>query len=319
MASNIVTASLFVFAIAAAIDAFAAPPLVPLDPIPTGAESWSVVAADLNGDESIDLAVANFDTVGSVSILLGDGTGKFLDAGRLPVPAFSTAITAGDLDGDATVDLVVGDSQNEGGDTISVLIGVGDGTFAPYVAYPAGSNPNGVAIGDIDADGYADVVVSNGNSNSISIFYGHGDGTLAPRVDYSVGEFPTAVKIADLDGDGWLDVLASEFGAGSPAPSLVVMLGDGHGALSAPMHFGESLAFSFSIATGDLNGDGRLDVAIGVGNAGILDVMFGNGDGTFSEPMGYAVPDIYAVAIADLDPRAGSPTSSPAPSRSSTR
>ena len=96
------------------------------------------------------------------------------------------------------------------GDSVSVLIGIGDGTFEAQVEYPVGDRPYSVAIGDFDGDGVPDLAVANwGNSDAVSVLIGIGDGTFEAQVMYPVGSSPTSVAIGDLDGDGVPDLAVS--------------------------------------------------------------------------------------------------------------
>ena len=70
---------------------------------------------------------------------------------------------------------------------MSVLLGNGDGTFQTAVDYPAGPLPYGVAVGDFDGDGKADLVVANDIGNNVSVLLGNGNGTFRAAVNYSVG------------------------------------------------------------------------------------------------------------------------------------
>ncbi|MGD1917169.1 MAG: FG-GAP-like repeat-containing protein, partial [Phycisphaerales bacterium] len=74
--------------------------------------------------------------------------------------------------------------------------------FVPAVSFAVGVTPQGVAIGDLDGDGDADVVSSNGSTDTVSVLLNNGGGTFAPGVRYEVGRRGVRVAIGDLDGDG---------------------------------------------------------------------------------------------------------------------
>ena len=112
------------------------------------------------------------------------------------------SIAIGDLNGDRVPDLAVANSES---DNVSILLGVGDGTFADAAHYAAGDRPWSVAIGDLDGDQVPDLAVANQGSypepGNASVLVGRGDGTFAAAAHYGAGFGPSSVAIADLDGD----------------------------------------------------------------------------------------------------------------------
>jgi hypothetical protein len=168
--------------------------------------------------------------------------------------------------------------------------------------FPTGSTPSSVAIGDLDRDGHADLVVTNSavysesRISSISILRGNGDGTFAPGRVIPVGNVPQAVVIEDLDGDGFPDLAIANFGE-SPAyvGSVSVMMGYGDGTFrSAVDYTAGNMVRSLSAA--DLDGDGDLDLVTEDA------VLLNNGDGTFgaAAAYGYDYAD-WLVAVGDLN------------------
>ena len=117
--------------------------------------------------------------------------------------------------------------------TVSVLLGLGDGGFAPQVTYRVGANPRGVSVGDLNGDGAPDIVTANQNDNTISVLL-NGAGTFAPEVTYAVGVSPQALGLGDFDGDGNLDLAV----ANSDTDDIAVLLnlGDG-GTFGAPAFY----------------------------------------------------------------------------------
>jgi hypothetical protein len=101
------------------------------------------------------------------------------------------------LNGDAKLDLEIAASDVDGTGpfhskgNISVLLGNGDGTFRPNVDYTIGAVATSVAIGDLNGDGYPDLVVSDfasGSRGVVAVLLGYGDGTFQKAVRYAVSQ-----------------------------------------------------------------------------------------------------------------------------------
>jgi CSLREA domain-containing protein len=259
-----------------------------------GGTLGALVAGDFFGDGRLDLAVAvngtdfNQPTDG-VSLLLGYGNGTFVpESGPLgnPVGAAPDAIVAGDFTGDGLTDLAV---TNDGSSTVSVLLGNGDGTFAPQATYAVGMNPVGIVTGDWNGDGLLDLAVANSGTNTVSVLLGNGDGTFAPQVTYAVGSDPQAIVAGDFTGDGRTDLVVSD------GDGIQILLGNGDGTFEPAKTIAPGL--SGSLVAADFTKDGPLDLAVaGGGDTGTVSVLLGNGDGTFA-PAGTYVVGTHPVGI----------------------
>jgi hypothetical protein len=149
---------------------------------------------------------------------------------------------------------------------------------------PLASGSNWVALGDFNGDGKLDMAAVEGAAREVTILIGNGDGTFTSSmiVDPDIGN-PNAVVSGDFNGDGLLDLAVTHDRAPN-AGSATIFLGNGDGTFvgvptSSPTGIGPH-----SLACGDFNGDGKLDLAIaneGGGLSGIT-ILLGNGDGTFT-------------------------------------
>jgi Carboxylesterase family/FG-GAP-like repeat len=142
---------------------------IPDQSVAVGGTPRSIAVADLNGDDQVDLAVADEKTC-DVTILLGDGHGTFASTQTVHAGQLIRSVAVGDLNGDGIPDLV---TANFGSATVSVLQGNGDGTFKAAQDFWAGDEPSGVAVGDFDRGGRTDVVVGRIRTDQLSLLRNH--------------------------------------------------------------------------------------------------------------------------------------------------
>src|ERR1017187_1231541 len=269
-----------------------------------GGHVYSLTVGDFNGDGKADLAVTNL-VEGTVSILLGVGDGTFQAPVSHPAGRRPTSVTVADLNNDGNADLVM---SNQADGTVSVLLGNGDGNFQAAVSYAvggAGSEPQVLAVADLNGDGKTDLVVAVFVPGTICVLLGNGDGTLQSPVNYPVGGSNAgSVAVGDFNGDGKLDLVVGLFPTG-----VSVFLGNGDGTFQPPVTTG-SQNYAGTLVVGDFNGDGKLDIAISDynGNSPVPDtaavtVLLGKGDGTLQSPLIYHVGTnpTYGVAIGDFN------------------
>jgi VCBS repeat protein len=263
-----------------------------------GYQSFSVAIGDLNGDSKPDLAVANAYPSNTVSVLLGKGDGTFGARSDYPIAGGPVSAAVADLNGDGNADLAV--VNNSG--PVSVLLGNGDGTFGAKSDYGTGSSPFSIVIGDLNGDGRLDLAVAYRGSNTVSVLLGNGDGTFGAQSDYGTGDGPRSVAIGDLNGDGRLDLASANFGSYPNFGSTVsVLLGNGDGTFGPRSDYGTGSGPA-SVAIGDLNGDGRPDLAVANFFSSTTSVLLGNGDGTFGPKSDSGTGRSPAsVAIGDLN------------------
>jgi uncharacterized repeat protein (TIGR01451 family) len=196
--------------------------------VAAGTAPFHAEPGDFNGDGLIDVAVANSGSA-NISILLGNGNGTFQAATNYAVGTTPRSIAVHDFDRNGKADLVVANSGSNS-NTVSVLLGVGNGTFQAAVSYQtAGYNPFHVAAGDLTGDGIPDLIVSNNGAGGLGTLAGTGAGTFAAAVQNSSGGFPAWSVLADINRDGKLDLAVANpsYGVGiminrCPAPDLTI-------------------------------------------------------------------------------------------------
>ena len=233
-----------------------------------------VAPGDLNEDGDLDLAVVCWG--GSVaSVLLGNGDGTFQPATDHGVGSAPHSLVVVDFDGDNNLDIATAD-RNSG--TVSVLLGNGDGTFASRLIRSVGSGPHSMRAGDLNRDGYLDLVTANDGVDTVSVLFGNGDGTFG-RDDYSVGDEPKGVALGDIDGDGWLDIVSANIHGTYPCcsgqTSITVLFNDRSGGFTG-REDATIVSTPFSVATGDFNEDGKLDVVSANWHTDDVGVFLGN-------------------------------------------
>jgi VCBS repeat protein len=228
-----------------------------------GAAPGTVAVADFDGDGKLDLAVAN-EQGSDVSILLGDGKGGFSPAPGSPFPAGPTPndIALGDFNRDGRLDLA---SANHETQHLTVLLGRGRGSFSPApgspVAVAVKPHPHGLAAGDFNGDGNLDLATDSWGENRLEILFGDGRGSFrTPGAYVAVGKHPyQRIRSADLNGDGNADIVSPNLEGGD----VSILLGDGKGGFRQPAGTPSPCGDApFNVAIGDVNADGRPDLAI---------------------------------------------------------
>jgi len=163
--------------------------------------------------------------------------------------------------------------------------------------YTAGSRPDSLTTGDLNGDGYLDLIVVNSTGNSISVLLNNGNGTFGAATNFNVGTTPDSAVAADLDGDGDLDI------AVTTSNSVSILFNNGSGGFGTP--FGWAAGSDPSgITAGDFDNDGDIDLAVAnsASGANSVTVLFNGGNGQFmqSSTIGVGVGPLQ-VKAADLD------------------
>src|SRR5262249_44549839 len=141
-------------------------------------------------------------------------------------------------------------------DAVDVLLNNDDGTFSPLAPVSfSGSNLSSLAVGDLNGDGNADLVVSDLADSTIKICLGNADGTFGTAKGSAVGVLPTSVALAHLHSPGILDLIV----ASAASDTVSVLPGNGDGTFGVGTDYAVGTGPSRVLAA-DINADSKLDL-----------------------------------------------------------
>jgi hypothetical protein len=270
-----------------------------------------IAAGDFNGDGKLDVAVASHDSYG-VTLLTGDGKGGLAVAPnssvvmRLGEHPHTHGLALADVNRDNKLDLITCNSSDN---DISLALNDGRGNFTRVPqSYPVGPSPYPFGVGDVNNDGWPDIVATATatgpsrreqlpHSRALTLLLTDGKGGFAPRqLPIRTGE-PWFAAIADLNRDGKADIVATHH----EQNAMTVMIGDGRGgfteATGSPFDFGVSL---YHLIIADADQDAAMDVLATTGDT--IRVFLGDGRGAFKPAASIPVgPGAWRMAAGDLN------------------
>jgi hypothetical protein len=279
-----------------------------------GGGTTSIVAADVNGDGHLDLAVSNSMLLTSqaktISVLLGRGDGTFSGAHKdywagTPGPTIYNygGVFMGDFNGDGKPDVgeLFADSSTSNVE-FGIALSNGDGTFqapktttiGPYATV----GTYGPLVGDFNNDGKLDLaMVVNVFAPELLVFLGNGDGTFQPPISTPLSNV-TSFAIGDFNGDGKLDVAY----VGQGSNHVGVLLGRGDGTFGSENDFATGATPEF-VTAADLRNNGKLDLVVGLSSplGPSISVLLGKGDGTFPTHSDIGQGYASVIAVADVN------------------
>ncbi len=295
------------------------PSFAPQRTFAVGTEPHGIVVGDFNGDGKPDLAVVN-DLSDTVSVLLNTTAPGATTASFAPQQTFAVGIApstavVGDFNGDGKPDLAV---TNILSDTVSVLLnrtpaGATIASFAPQLPFVTGSYAQSVAVGDFNGDGKPDLAIANYHSNTISVLLnttaaGATIASFGPRLSFAVGNEPRSVAVGDFNGDGRPDLAV----ANSDPNTVSVLVNTTPPGATIPSFalqqtFATTGSGRASLAVGDVNGDGKLDLAVVNDLSATVSVLLnttapGATTASFAPQQTFPTGIFpYGVAVADLN------------------
>ena len=280
---------------------------------PAAGQTQDLAAGDFNSDGKQDLAVTINTPQISLSLLTGNGDGTFNAPINFPnTSGFdSPVIVATDVNNDTRLDLLIAHTfacftaPCVVSDDLTIMLGNGDGTFQSS-QMDVGIGMAEIAVGDFNRDGFKDLAMA-GDSARLYLLRGNGDGTFVQQptlqliTENTFGRDGTDADVGDFNRDGIQDLVVAVSLNGS---NTVILIGNGDGTFRAPHIITEpSIRIPQYQAVADYNGDGSQDLAIalGDGGSGLMEILKGNGDGTFQPLVLYDVPpDKTSVGGGDI-------------------
>jgi hypothetical protein len=231
------------------------------------------------------------------TVALSPAVGSPATAGSAPY-----FVVKGEFNADGRPDLAV---ANYFSNDVTILLGNGSGGFAPSAGSPfgAGLGPTAIAVGDFNRDGRSDLAVAGNSSGDVTVLLGNGSGGFAQPAGspISTGPGPISVAVADFNLDLKPDLAVAD----NLSNDVTILLGNGSGgfaqAAGSPVNAGSGPVF---VAAGQLDGDGRPDLAVANNQSNNVTILLGDGAGGFTQPPGSPVgagAGPYAVAVGDLN------------------
>lgn len=227
-------------------------------PIDIEGNPSDMTLADVSGDLHPDLVFCNVGT-DDLTVLVNDGAGGFTPLSS-PLPLGNPFIvTSGDVDSDGDIDLAVAFPD----DTVRLLVNDGEGGFGDGQTFELADAASDIAIADVNADGWRDVLVVIGSDDLVAVYLSLGGMRFAPPASYPIETQTETMSLGDVDADGAKDIVVA-----SDQRYVQVLLNDGEGA------FGKNTGYGVGgdrLALADTDLDGRLDIVVASGDLFVLD------------------------------------------------
>ncbi len=264
-------------------------------------DAYTSQPVDYDNDGLLDLAISN-SIQSTLNIYKGRSDGSFE-----PRVVYSTGgshpagIGSGDFNGDGYRDIAVANLLSN---SIAILMGNATGTFAAPSLITGLNLPFGIAVADYDEDGLLDIATSHlSSSGGVSVLKGLGNGLFGTPTFYATGAEAYYVYAADIDDDGILDLVNSNYNSGT----VTILYGRANSSGQPIGQFESPVAINlgtnvYDVAVGDVNGDGRLDLATCNLLANTVTTFLNAGSRRFVQASNVSTGgNTYGIKLADLN------------------
>ncbi|MBI3818038.1 MAG: VCBS repeat-containing protein [Planctomycetes bacterium] len=270
-----------------------------------GGSPSAVATGDLNEDGHSDFAIAN-EATNDISVRLSNGSGGFSAPAMVATGGGPRGLAIADLNGDHNLDLVTADWASH---TLTCIFGDGAGGFGASVSVAVAYHPNSIAVADLDMDGDPDLIFTyfefvpffGTTLSGFGVILNGGGGVFGAPVYYASVISCESAVLQDFDGDGLSDVAVCTSIAAVKS-ELLIYINMGGGAYMLSGVSDSSGIHAVSIATGDVNRDGIMDIVVAEHDTNELSLFMGLGGGVFPfSPVNYpAGAGPSAVIITDI-------------------
>jgi hypothetical protein len=267
-----------------------------------GGYPGSLRVGDFDGDLVLDLVTVGYT---GLSVLSGNGDGTFQAPSYIELGSYVSSVAVGDFDGDGKMD--VGATTNDyfsnypgyygyGGHyegRANVLLGNGEGGFGPALTTALGVGHHiGAVVADFNGDGKDDFATTDGSSvTRVLLADAGGSGELQAPADYTTDFYPASLAVGDFNGDGIDDLVTKN------NYSVSVLLGNGTGGVGdgtfQQARSRGTSSFAGSVAVGDFNDDGLMDLATASNRFVIDGYWYGYYGGSY--PYGHYEGDVHVL------------------------
>jgi len=260
--------------------------------------SYTAALADLNGDGSLDLVVGN-DAPDKKVIYFNDGKGNFSFAGTFGDARWPTRnVSVADLNGDGRPDIVVANRSEDRPGANYICMNNGRGLFPSCSAFSTESATT-IASGDINGDGFPDLVVPHRDGGQSYLYINDGHGAFGDRHPFGPANAETrAIALGDVNGDGRVDIIIGDQARGGAFVYLN----------QRDMKFSDAVTIAgnedtvYCIAVADMNGDGHTDIVLGNSEApGAVLINDGTGRRFTRIRFGDGQGTVYGLALGDIN------------------
>lgn len=215
--------------------------------------------ADINGDGVED--IINLSSAGNgYSVMLGNADGSFALGVSYALASIdaNSNFALGDMNNDGRIDIVY--STTDGSGSVVTLYGNGNGTFGGARTSLIGTGrATGVALGDLNRDGYLDITTLSSTGNTARVLIGNGDGSFKAALSFNSSVSYQQHTLADINSDGILDMIAADYTTGR----VETLLGNGDGTFQSVKSYLTGVGNVFRATVSDIDGDGSAEILFG--------------------------------------------------------